>query len=834
MVAMFGLMTIGPLLAQTAPAPVPTPVLHASGVATPAPAPPCPAANDPPIVLVLARGYQAFRDLQKTTGVPCRAVLSLVPDQSLQATTQDLQQIASDVTFSATKAGLQIRYDLRQKPGLHADVPFPGIDLDSDDNINLIVRTRDARDILLLATANPLAICSSQSTAPGSIFVHNQCKASPDGPAGRLLRTDVCCWHGTLTIPYAVLAAVHTPHKFFIRVRRNVRVDRRHVANYYSGGPDPAITSDQWIPVQWNTVDVANAERYVSSAADIGFNPGVPPHRAAGLVNFPIDVHDLLLTGVSDDTGPLLLKRDKTLKDILPKDQFALFRCVSCGSFQTQRTTAFDRLAKSSDVLSVDFSDLGVDSVPFSFDAAAYPIDSGYEGLFADETVGVALLNGTTKSNGVAHDRVLRAAKQFDWVAGAGTATLRLGLYHAVANRSVFTTSSGTYPALPAPQQYTTNTEGSIGYSYSNANDPFTVRDVDTVSGLIRYGTQYVSTGQRLDAAASFVRNPPFADLKRVPGALPIWAAAVGFRNLGPRYSPLDGDFDPLAGLHGYYGKLSYSESHKNVAGPAAASIAVHRFSDALEPRDVAVTSSLLIRIGKSDRFSVTSGFTVGRLAVSQVGHLSGPITVRDDQGGTSYLPNNSYSASLASTSASHQASIGYSQGVSQNCDVKRAAPPCYAYRQPSITASLLWLPSSTFFLDGAIKNQNDQALDLVPNPLSKRGPAAGEQTTAGHIVRKGAIGTFLFKGKCSTLVLSTENRGGSFDDFAKSPPKPGFINTVALELVPTRAWPTLLMSYSRQATLGSAPTRQFLARVRLGLPEAPFRADVRAACAQR
>jgi hypothetical protein len=133
------------------------------------------------------------------------------------------------------------------------------------------------------------------------------------------------------------------------------------------------------------------------------------------------------------------------------------------------------------------------------------------------------------------------------------------------------------------------------------------------------------------------------------------------------------------------------------------------------------------------------------------------------------------------------------------------------------------------------MKNQNDTALDLMPSPLSQGSLSPSRQeTTAGHIVRNAALGAYLFKGKCSTLILSTENRGGSFDDFAKTAPKPGFTNTAAVELVPAKAWPALMIAYSRQGTLGSAPSRQFLARIRFGLPKPAFRTDIRSACAQR
>jgi hypothetical protein len=263
----------------------------------------------------------------------------------------------------------------------------------------------------------------------------------------------------------------------------------------------------------------------------------------------------------------------------------------------------------------------------------------------------------------------------------------------------------------------------------------------------------------------------------------------------------------------------------------------VHRFSDAVEARDVAVTASASVRLGTANHFALAGGVTTGTVAVSQAARLSGsPFVVRDDQGGAAFLPNSSYSLSLTSASASHEASLGYTVGRSPSCDATVTAAPCFAYRQPSVSATLFWLPVNAVFVVAAIKNQNDNALNLVSGgPVAGEAAAgSGQVTTAGHIVRNAAIGTYLFNGKCSTLTLSTENRGGGFDTFSQSPPSPGFTNTAALELVPTASWPTVLVAYSRVGTLGQTPATQFLLRARLGVPERAFRADVRQNCAGR
>ena len=742
-----------------------------------------------------------------------------------------------------TSDGLQIHFDLQQPPGLTKTVPYAGIDLNADDNIAILLRARTSPTALgstmFSAAVNPSGKCTSLNDRPGYQLNHLQCSATPDDPAAaRASGQNQCCWAGTLTVPYAALVAAGMPSDFAVRVERVVRVSRQRTELYFSGGA--ALKDDgAWVPVAITGPAVAQHERYLGAASNVGFNPSVPPHRVAATAYLPIDPHDAVSTSVADDSGPLLTLRDRALRDILPSDQLAGFACVSCGSFQTDHASAFNPPVPSADILGADFSSLGVDSVPFAFDAAGYPIDWGVKGLFADESLAFATMNGTTASNGSARDGIVRLMRRFDW----GTQTLRVGVDHAFANRSIATpAATGTFPPIVSTLQRSTNTEASLGYSYAITPSDIqsqsqTTANTTLLSALLRYGTQYSSQAQRLDIALSAQIQPPYANTRRQPGSLPTLLAAVGYRSLGPSYAPIDADFDPVSGLHGFYGTLSYAEPHPEKPGFSGASVTVHRFSDAFEARDVAVTASASVRLGTANHFALAGGVTTGTVAVSQAARLSGsPFVVRDDQGGAAFLPNSSYSLSLTSTSASHEASLGYTVGRSPSCDSTAAAAPCFAYRQPSVSATLFWLPFDAVFVVAAIKNQNDNALNLVSG-----GPVAGEVatssgqvTTAGHIVRNGAIGAYLFNGKCSTLTLSTENRGGSFETFSQSPPSPGFTNTAALELVPTANWPTILVAYSRVGTLGQTPATQFLVRARFGVPEHAFRADVRHNCAGR
>ena len=454
------------------------------------------------------------------------------------------------------------------------------------------------------------------------------------------------------------------PSDFAVRVDRVVRVSKQRAVHYYFGGP-ARTDNEAWVPVVIAGPAVAQHERYLGGASNIGFNPSIPPHRVAATAFLPVDPHNAVSATFADDSGPILTVRDKTLKDIfgslttkLTNAQLKNFACVSCGSFQTDRAAAFDPPVGSADVLGADFSALGVDSVPFAFDAAGYPIDSGFKGLFADESLAFATMNGTTSSNGAARDTVVRLSHRFDW----GTQTLRVGLDHAVANRSIATpAATGTFPPIVSTLQHSTNSEASLGYSYafthSDIGSPsFTTKNSTILSALARYGTQYTSQAQRLDLAVSAQVQPPYANTIRQPGSLPTLLGVVGYRNLGPSYGPIDADFDPLAGLHGFYGTLSYAEPNPEKAGFSGASVTIHRFSDALAARDVAVTTSASIRLGKANHFALAGGFTTGTIAASQAARLSStPFSLRDDQGGMTFLPNTSYSLSLTSTSASQR-----------------------------------------------------------------------------------------------------------------------------------------------------------------------------------
>ncbi len=811
------------------------PAVQAAPAATAAPVstvPRCPTGGTTAVSVDLTQGYQTFHDPKP--GPACR--LDFVRAFGPRDLTAPALTVSPDVTVSFTGDGLEADFTITQ-PTILKTVRFDGVTLEPDDNVALFIRKRGAAKNLLTAYVNANGKCSSVSSVPGNITRHKQCQAGKATITGT-------GWSSHLLITYDVLGQDRIPLDFLVRAQVTyhpppVRASRTE--KYLSGDPavpqkDPKLfANDQFVGAAMAATESVAGEQYVSAAPNLGnSDPALPPHRTSTLVNVPLSAHDFVSATFSDDTGALLNKRDKALGDILPSDQADALSCISCGSFQSDHSTPFDRLVTSKDTLGFDFGQLGVDSVPFSFDAAGYALDAGFKALIADERIALATLSGTTDNDGAARDAVLRLSRQFDW----GTNTFRAGFYHAVATRSnPAPIPADTYVPGGPGVAHTQTSEASFGFSHafvpSAINDTrVSTAAVKTVSALVRLGTEHAGPdANRVEAAASLIIDPAFADFKRVPTSLPQWGVAVGYRSLGQNYLPLDGDFDPLVGLHGFYGKALYSEPTKTRVGPSGASLSIRRFSDAAQARDVAVTGSISDRLDSGDHFSLTGSFTTGSLSVSQAGRqLSDRITVRDDQLGGTMLPNTSRSGSFTYKNASFfQSSVGYTTGTFQNCDPTLPAPPCFSYRQSKLTGSLVAFPLSDVFVAGAIKNLNDEGLQLIGNPIAAQG--ALRQSTAGHIVHQIAAGAYLFHGKCSTLTYTTEDRGGSGSSFAKGVPAPGFTNVASLELQPTKTSPALLMAYVRQS---GTPATQFFVRLRFGAPVNAYINDVKSNCDNR
>ncbi len=752
-----------------------------------------------------------------------------------------------NVSVGFSNKGFEVRYELTQRQPPRAYVGYAAVSNAVDDQIIVLLRRpMQAKVYTLSATVNPLGKCSTRSYARNLARVHDQCSTSDIKPE-RISAHPNCgegiayCWSGKLIIPYDALAA-NGLSSMEINVERTlwgkgdafVEFQSEPDARNPESRKDPHIY-DRWLHASITTVVDVESEQYVTIAPTFGSTAGAPPHRITSSLVIPAAPHTFAGVTLADASGSLLTLRDKSLKSILPADQVKDLKCVSCASYQTDAwSTAWAQPVVAKAILPMDFSKLGVDTAPFSFDAVGYPVDAGFKliGGGSNTTVAFASMNGLTPKNGSANDDALAATGRF----GSDSNALVWGLYRVDANRTISTVAG----APAADGQHTHNTEASLGFTSvaatSNIDDRARSTGTETTfATLLRYGSQHVFSGERIDAAMSVNRKPAFIAPHAANRDRAELSATLGFRSLGMAYRPLDGDFDPIAGLRGYYGGLQFAQQPGS-RHPIAAQIVAHRFSDGVEPRDTALTGSLSIRLSRDSPLSLTANATTAQLAVSQVTRLLRSSVPLSDAAGRAYLPNGSFSGGVAYTQPTFEMNVGYAQTYAQNCRADLGASPCYAYRQPSATGGIFWRPIKMLFLDGSIQSQNNEALGLpgtAPDLLQRA--ATSQQTTAGHIVRKAAVGVVIPHLKCSTFAFTTENRGGDVDAFAATPPQPGFTNTTSLELAPSQFTPGILVAYSRQGTpapsTSTSPPKQFFVRLLFGLPGNTFLARTTGSC---
>lgn len=750
---------------------------------------------------------------------------------------------SSTVVLSFTKAGLTVGFDFSQ-PNLRTDRS-----VFRNDNLAIsVLRTGNKKPFLATVDAN--GTCKSASAAVRFLTVHDQCTADV-GEAGSAGNFE---WSGSVSIAYAVLDSVlGGDGAFALVVRRTILAPQPGKPSvmqptFRHSDPAPAafISVDRHVADMWR-------DRYVTAGADLGRPVGVPPHRLVTNVVAPLDASNLATATFADDAGKILGIRNKAAKSITESAEAKSFTCRSCGSFLTTNKQPFDLALTSSATLGVDLSSLGVDTAPFDLDAISFPIDAGYKFIHAgDSTFAAAAFSGTTSSNGVAHDGVLRYHDAFAW---KNKSKLEIGVFHATANRSEpGTAPTGVYPALDPFAGRTANTQVSAAFSRAAEvtlpdRPSVPIGDATTLAALVRYGTQYAGSSQTFDAAVSTLRDPALFNTKAKFENKRHVGFAAGYRSVGPAYGPLDADYDVHTGLHGFYGLVELTDA---VCSPPAdchlrtqqfdAKVAAYRFSDGVQPRDSALSVSVTYPF--LDTLSLDASYAAGALTVSQAGRAN-DILVSDAQGGNHYLPNGQYSAGLTYTAntgstAFFRLAAGYTVAHAQGCNSALVtATPCYGYRSPSATGSIYWRPFRTFsdfFLSGSIENSTNQPFATGTNALAQLSADGAFATTASHIVRTAAVGAHLFRFKpngCSTLLLTTSNRGGNIDHFGSSPPQPGYTNTASLELVPGSGWPTVLTAYSRVGNLEGAkpPVSLFVVRVQYGILPNAFAAATARSC---
>jgi hypothetical protein len=770
----------------------------------------------------------------------------------------ELNAIDPNVAVSLADDGITVRYSLRQA-SLRQTVPYSGYSTNEDDQIIVYLGKPGTNGAVLTVSVNPKGSCSSVSSIPSQRFVHNQCTATAKvfTPPNSLAACGTkFCWSGTVTISFEALRVnglldldPKSGSSLRLLVGRTLwgescsAKERNRCFGTYFSAPSFEAYGD-WLHVRFSLRNDVSGEQYISGAGTFGNVSGSPPHRITTTALLPYAPGDALSLTVADASGTALTMRDAALASVLPADQVKTYKCVSCGSFQTDLLSAAWKPAiNTQSTLGVDYSKLGVDTEPFNFDAVGYAVDSGLRLVDSQSfaTLAVAAMRGTTQTAGVAADSVFDATFP---IPDRGAGALSLGLSHVAANRSQLSSAAGTTGLLPEPPERSVNTEGTLAYNLQSGTDfpgysGFTMGEQSTFAALIRYGTQYVPGGNRLDIAASTQLQPGYAKYA-TNHQVDNWVFSGGYRSLGPRWYPIDADFDPLLGLHGFYGSVQFSQPP--AAHAFTASLAAHRFSDTIEARDASLSGA--ISLGLAKYLSATASFATASLAVSQTARLvnyAGPLTPVQGQ---QYLPNSTYSVGLAYSHDSVEANLGYSSGEAQNCGAPSSvASGCYAYRQPSFTGGIFVQPQGLpFFFDVSIENQNNDALNLPSTTWNALQNAwIPQQTTATHIVRQGAVGLFIPGLPCSTATFTSVNRGGQYDTFAASPPQPGFTNTYALDIVPPKWGASILAGYSRQggptppatatSLLTNQPPSQFFIRLTVGLPTKAFVKRQNAAC---
>jgi hypothetical protein len=849
-------------------------LVAAASSATPSP-PPC----DPlkPWHVRVLRGYGNYR-LPKNSTYACNAQLYFqVPPKDGETASQPGPPYAAppkqSIAASFTASGLTISYYIVQAAKPRAAVFFNGLSSNPDDQVTLYLGHPHTDPTQHLATVtadfeafvNPAGVCYTVSTNFQQEIAHAQCSASasPNVPptSPNCPHSGSYCWGGQLTISYDTLrlnglmsaetaSGVYSA-PFLIAVGQTlwdpapqpvrVKAGQSPGVGCVRGGNAkgtacvlysvPSFSDEAgWLHVSVTPINDTGGQQYGVYAPTAGFS--AVPHRAALSTYAGIAPQSFFSSTFGDTSGSALTVRNFSLSQVLPKDVYPStksYTCVTCSSFQTdQWSVNVKPTLTTASVFGYDFSSFGVDNEPFAFDAVSYPVDAGAKASGGSDylTINALAMRGTTSTDAFASDTAVILNVPFE----QGPNALSASLYHVAANRS----ETATTPAMQ-----TVDTDATL--SYINTNESYAL-DKGEVTGtayitsaLFRYGTQYLFDGQRFDGAVSETIRPG-----NFQNAAPkdVWTLnfAAGYRSVGENYQPIDGDFNPTLGLHGWYGEAQYSQP-QGARFPSTIGVLFHQFYGNGEFRDSALGMSFSRQFGHWSPFSLVGSFNTAQLTASQVARQVKYTTPLTPDQGAAYLPNSSYSASLLyKPSTSLEASFGYSSGYTQNCSSTLIPLPCYAYLQPSVIGSAYVLFPANIFLSGSIRSQNNIASGTPWG--NEIGTFTKELTTANHIARSAGVGYILPKGlPCSTVAFTTINRSGTPDAFAANPPVPGYTNTYSLNIAPTTVVPVgFLLAYSRLGTDAMPPnpatlTSQFLVRLLFGVPPNSFAMQSQVPC---
>lgn len=659
-------------------------------------------------------------------------------------------------------------------------------------------------------------------------------------------------WSGSLKLSITALQQAGVPPAFSLRAERNLRAGVRNAGF-------PTVYHSRTIHLTVDTQRSAAHQQYVAWAPTAGHASDTGVQRRAANVFAPLNPNVSASATFADDAGAILATRDKAVADLMAPSAPS-FGCHSCGAFFGTDKQPFQSPFASRSGLGVDLSAFGVDGVPFATGSVSYPIDSGYKLIVAappsassTTAMGLSWFDGTTKSSGYAHDSVVSLVETVPMEASS----LKLGLFHVVANRSVLATPApSALPPVTAPLMHSANTQGSVAYSFSpealhvlrdnqSGATELAIRPPMTYTTLLRYGTQYVASSQIVDVAESIQRDPPSID--PFSTAFERWhvGGALGYRSVGAKYNPIDGTFDAHIGERGPYATLEYTAPVIRGSGFTTATVSVsgYLFTDGIAVRDQRMFASLSYPL--SPYLSLQSNDAVGHLTISQVARANGFI-VADAAGGRDLLANSKYNLQLTYKRATvFQLTGGYTMLYAQGCNTRisaSAAQPCYPYRAPTAVGDLAWVPfdsspsafAKSLFVEGSVQDSASSPFRTATDAVLQTPRLNYYDTTAGHVVRTAAVGAVLFKSaeRCSTLLLTTANRGGDIDNFAKSAPVAGYTNTASLESVLGPFWPTLFVAYNRTQNKGADPARPlWLIRAQFGVPPKNYGSSARGGC---
>ncbi len=696
------------------------------------------------------------------------------------------------------------------------------------------------------------------------------CSATSSVPLG-----ESTTWTGSVTVKWDALRRAGLDPDAFYVLAVWVRPGKTGVAS----DPLTISTCDRLAAGMASCPLPAPAQSYVAAVGDLGHQPDVPPHRVGIAGYLPLTKDMLAGVAFSDDSGTALSTRSAAVKSL--RGPFAKgYACRSCGSFQTDDVGAFAAPFTSASVLGSDLSAFGVDAPPFTMGSVSFPLDSAYKGVYAPlpsggriVTVGAAELNGNTKQNGYARDNVLAFSEtlpigpyRVKHTSGPGAtnaapdtyqiAELDAGFMEANGNRSVAARGSGPFATIPVPLLHSTNVQLDAAYAWQALGPGThvlskTARDeipplaallpIRRYAVMLRYGTQDAGQGNVLDVAGSVRWQPAPVDLSTTSYFGGSSNLAAGYRVVGRNYDPIDGAFDAHAGQHGMYGQYGYTYTLDRPQGQAfSLTVSGWSFGDS-RPRDQAMQVQIKVPLPVKSQaagvFSVQLNDTFGHVAVSQAGRANG-IVVPDAAGGAGLLPNDQYNLQITYAFQKRlSVTGGYTYLDAQGCSTKLVTgpQPCYAYHQPQVVGDVAWTPFpypagnrwASTFVEASVQGSTTMPFRTDAANVLETRQADYYETTAGHIVRTAAVGTSFVKTPtgCATLLLSTVNRGGDADQFAKSAPVPGFTNTASLEYVAGGGFPSVLVAYSRIGNVAASPpsSRLLVLRLQLGAPFTNF-----------